>query len=280
MKSLLETLDDGTKWLEKKGIENPRRNMQLMLCNVLAYKSPMHLYTEFERPMKEPELGLLRDMLKRRSQKEPLQYILGSVEFYKREFKTDNRALIPRPETEELVDIILKSEIKENAHIIDVGCGSGVIGLTLAAELASQGVVVTLVDISEDALELARENAALLEVNNVTFLHSDLLAKVGKKADLLVANLPYIPEFEKGKLEEEVNHDPDLALYSGKDGLDAIRRLITQATELLYENALFALEIGAGQSEEVENLLAVAQFSSIQTKPDLNGIARFPLAYF
>lgn len=278
MKTVLETLNDGTRWLEKKSIENARKNMQLMLCKVLEFHSPMQLYTEFERPLEEAELAPLREMMKQRSLHIPLQHLLGTVEFFKREFYTDARALIPRPETEELVGLILNEPLNDTPSILDIGTGSGVIGLTLALELAEKKAECTLLDISEDALELAKKNAQHLEVKNVTFQQSNLVQNIDSRFDIIVANLPYIPASDKGKLSKEVDHDPDLALFSGADGLDLIRELISVCKNYLNKDGLFAMEIGIGQSEEVENLLAEAGFSAIQTKSDLNKIARFPFA--
>lgn len=278
MKTVLDALNDGTSWLEKKNIENARKNMQLMLCKVLNFSSPMELYTEFDRPLDEEELVPLREMMKQRSQHIPLQHILGTIEFFKREFYADARALIPRPETEELVELILNESLNESPKILDIGTGSGVIGLTLALELTEKNANCTLVDLSDDALELAKKNAQHLGVENVTFKQSDLVQSIDSRFDLIVANLPYIPTSEKETLSKEVGYDPDLALFSGADGLDLIRELISVCKNYLNQNGLLAMEIGIDQSEEVENLLAEAGFSAIQTKSDLNKIARFPFA--
>jgi len=278
MKTLLDTLNSGTEWLEKRGIEDARRNMQLLLCEIMGFENPMQLYTQFDQPMTEEKLAPLREMLKNRSKGIPLQHIIGWVEFFKRKFKTDHRALIPRPETEELVDIILQSELPKTSNYLDVGTGSGVIGLTLAAEFADSGGSATLIDISTEALSLAQENAGALELKNVDFLESNLLEKIENTFDCIVANLPYIPEEEQKNLSVEVSHDPALALYSGIDGLDLIRQFLSQAREHLKPNGMLAMEIGIHQSKQVENLLAEEGFSAIQTRHDLNGIARFPLA--
>lgn len=277
MKTLLDTLNSGTEWLEKKGIEDARRNMQMMLCHVLGFENPMQLYTDFDKPMQECELEPLREMLKQRGNRVPLQHLLGEVEFYKRTFKTDSRALIPRPETEELVSLIL-NDIKnqDDLSILDMGTGSGVLGLSLHLELTNSSL--TLVDISEDALSLARENAKQLSANHVHFCQSHLFEKVEGKFDLIVANLPYIPESEATKLSAEVQHDPPLALYSGSDGLDLIRIFCSQAKAYLNPGGKIALEIGIHQNQQVERILAETGFSAINTKHDLNGVARFPFA--
>lgn len=278
MKTLLDTLNSGTEWLEKRGVEDARRNMQLLLCEVLGFENPMQLYTDFDKPLQEEELTPLREMLKQRSQGIPLQHIIGWVEFYKRKFKTDARGLIPRPETEELVDLILASKLPEQARILDVGTGSGVIGLSLAAELSEQGAQITLVDLSPEALALAGENAQSLGVENVTFIQSNLFKSIEGRFDLIVANLPYIPHAESTTPSVELTHDPALALYSGDDGLDLIRVFCAQAKAFLKPSGRVAMEVGIHQDKQVEKLLAEGGFSAIYTKRDLNGIARFPFA--
>ncbi|MGL5017383.1 MAG: peptide chain release factor N(5)-glutamine methyltransferase, partial [Luteolibacter sp.] len=223
MSTVLETIDGGTRYLEKRGIEDARRNMQMLVAHQLGC-TRMDLYLQFDRPLEESDLSPLRETLKKRGEGIPIQHLLGKVWFHKHEFKTDARALIPRPETEELAEWILKWELPENQHILDMGCGSGVLGLTLAA--ARPGWQVTLADVSPDALALARENAAILEIPNAAFIPSDLFSAITAEFDGIAANLPYVPEADRATLTREVMHDPALALFSGPDGLDLIRRFI------------------------------------------------------
>jgi release factor glutamine methyltransferase len=276
MTTVLETLDKGTAYLAKKGIEDARRNMQLLVAHQLGC-TRMDLYLRFDQPLAESELAPLRDLLKRRGDGVPLQHLLGSVTFHRRDFKTDARALIPRPETEELAEWLLKhAALPANPRVLDMGCGSGVLGLTLAAELP--GSQVTLADLSPDALALARENAALLEIANARFVESDLFAALaGQSFDLIVANLPYVPETDRATLSKEVAHDPDLALFGGPDGLDVIRRFVPAAKDHLAPGGWLALEIGIDQSAEVESLLRAAALSDVLTLKDLSGIPRFPV---
>lgn len=276
MTTVLETLDKGTAYLAKKGIEDARRNMQLLVAHQLGC-TRMDLYLRFDQPLAESELAPLRDLLKRRGDGVPLQHLLGSVHFHRRDFKTDARALIPRPETEELAEWLLKhAALPANPRVLDMGCGSGVLGLTLAAELP--GAQVTLADLSPDALALARENAALLEIANARFVESDLFAALaGQSFDLIVANLPYVPETDRATLSKEVAHDPDLALFGGPDGLDVIRRFVPAAKDHLAPGGWLALEIGIDQSAEVESLLRAAALSDVLTLKDLSGIPRFPV---
>ena len=276
MSTVLETIDKGTLYLEKRGIADPRRNMQLLVARQLDC-TRTQLYVQFDRPLGEAELQPLREALKQRGEGIPLQHLLGSVEFHRRTFKTDARALIPRPETEELAEWLLARELPPTATVLDMGCGSGVLGLTLAAERPDWQV--TLADVSPDALALARENAEALGVSNITFAQSDLFAGLTGSFDGIVANLPYVPETERPSLTREVLHDPALALFGGPDGLDVIRRFIPAAFDRLRPGGWLALEIGHQQAAPVASMLEDAGFLSVEVKPDLSNIPRFPLAF-
>ena len=275
MTTVLETIEGGTRYLEKRGIEDARRNMQLLVAAQLGC-SRMDLYTQFDRPLEEKELAPLREILKKRGEGAPLQHLLGKVSFHRHEFKSDARALIPRPETEELAEWILSWNLSENGRILDMGCGSGVLGLTLAA--ARPHWQVTLADVSPDALALARENAASLGLANASFTESDLFSALGGTFDGIVANLPYVPELERSSLSREVMHDPPLALFGGADGLDVIRRFIPQAFHFLQPGGWLALEIGHDQASQVSGFLQASGFAEIEVKTDLSGVARFPAA--
>jgi release factor glutamine methyltransferase len=275
MTTVLETIEGGTRYLEKRGIEDARRNMQMLVAGLLGC-TRMELYTQFDRPLDETVLAPLREMLKRRGEGVPLQHVLGKVWFHGREFKCDARALIPRPETEELAEWILTWPLPENLRLLDVGCGSGVLGLTLAAE--RPGWQVTLADVSADALGLARENAAVLGLCDVSFVQSDLFAAIDGPFDGIVANLPYVPESDRATLSREVLHDPALALFGGVDGLDVIRRFIPEAFQRLAPGGWLALEIGHDQASQVAGFLQASGFAEISVNTDLTGIPRFPTA--
>ncbi len=275
MTTVLETIDGGTRYLEKRGIEDARRNMQMLVAGQLGC-TRMDLYLQFDRPLDESELSPLRDALKKRGEGIPLQHLLGTVWFHNREFKTDARALIPRPETEELAEWILSWKLPENQRVLDMGCGSGVLGLTLAAERSDWDV--TLADVSPDALALTRENAARLEITNASFLESDLFCAIEDSFDGIAANLPYVPESERATMAREVLHDPPLALFSGADGLDLIRRFVPEAFQHLKPGGWLAMEIGHDQASQVAGFLQASGFADIQVKTDLSGIARFPFA--
>ncbi len=275
MTTVLEIIEKGTLYLEKRGVEDARRNMQMLVAHTLGC-GRMDLYVQFDRPLDEPALSPLREMLKKRGEGIPLQHLLGTVGFHRREFKTDARALIPRPETEELAEWILSWELPAAQHILDMGCGSGVLGLTLAAERPDWRV--TLADTSPEALALARENADTLAITNTGFTHSDLFSHLTETYDGIVANLPYIPESDRATLSREVMHDPALALFGGDDGLDVIRRFVPDAFRHLAPGGWIALEIGHDQASPVAEILHTAGFTDIETKTDLSGIPRFPKA--
>ena len=190
--TVLEVLQSTTGYFQKRNIDSPRLNAEHLMAHVLGRKR-IDLYLEFERRLPESELTPLRELVKRRGSGEPLQHLLGTVEFCGRTFRCDKRALVPRPETEQLVGLLIsrfKSEIA-NSRIIDVGTGSGVIALSLAAEFPRAEVVGT--DISDDALILARENAERLGLaDRVRFQRTNLLENIQPGFDLIAANLPYV----------------------------------------------------------------------------------------
>ena len=275
MTTVLETIDGGTRYLEKRGIEDARRNMQMLVAGQLGC-TRMDLYLQFDRPLDDAVLAPLREALKKRGEGIPLQHLLGTVWFHNREFKTDARALIPRPETEELAEWILSWTLPTNQQVLDMGCGSGVLGLTLAAERPEWDV--TLVDVSREALALAKENDQVLKLNNTAFVESDLFSATGIGFDGIVANLPYVPESERATMAREVMHDPALALFSGADGLDLIRRFIPEVFRHLKPGGWLVMEIGHDQASQVAGFLQTSGFADIEVKTDLSGIARFPFA--
>jgi release factor glutamine methyltransferase len=275
MSTVLETIDGGTRYLEKRGIEDARRHMQMLVAHQLGC-TRMDLYLQFDRPIDECDLAPLRETLKKRGEGIPIQHLLGKVWFHKHEFKTDARALIPRPETEELTEWILSWDLPPSQRVLDMGCGSGVLGLSLAA--ARPDWELTLADVSPDALGLARENASLLEIPNAAFSQSDLFSSISGPFDGIAANLPYVPETERATLTREVMHDPALALFSGTDGLDLIRRFIPEAFHHLAPGGWLVLEIGHDQASHVAEILQTSSFTAIEVKSDLSGIPRFPYA--
>jgi release factor glutamine methyltransferase len=276
--TVLEVLQATTVYFTKHNIENSRLNAEHLLAHVLGRKR-IELYLEFERELTETELAPLRDLVKRRGEGEPLQHLLGTVEFCGHVFLCDKRGMVPRPETEELVEF-LKSEIRNpKSEIVDVGTGSGVIALSLAAEFPETKVMA--IDISDDALALAQENAARLSLTNrVQFLKSRLLEKVERVFDLIVANLPYISTQDRHTLSAEVLHDPEIALFAGTQGDELVRELIDQAPSRLRPGGMLALEIGLGQSEALLSALAEKNYRDICSRNDYNGVTRFLFARY
>lgn len=275
---LLEVLRGAESYLAARGVTGPRLNAELLLAHTLGLKR-MELYLQFDRPLGESERAPLRDLVKRRGAREPLQHILGSAEFHGLVFACDARALIPRPETEQLVEIALELLRERPAPtLLDVGTGSGVIALTLALELPTAAVTAT--DLSTDALALAEQNAAKLDASGrVRFIHGDLLPPDGAPFDLIAANLPYIPSGEIDGLAPEVLHDPRSALDGGPDGLDLIRRLITDAPARLAAGGALLLEIGSGQDAAVTALLAASKYRDISVRRDYQEVPRFAVAF-
>ncbi len=269
--TVLEILNRTKVFFEKKGIPDARLDAEYIISHGLKMKSRMDIYLNFEKPLTDAELDVLRQMVARRANREPLQHIIGDTSFRGFIIKCDKRALVPRPETEMLVDMA-KERLKgiEAPFIVEVGTGTGAISIACAKEIAGAKVLAT--DISEDALSLARENAevnslgANAEGSNLTFAQGDLLDAVtgealrqaqcpcDAKIDCLIANLPYIPDSEKGKLQPEVDKfDPALALYGGPDGLSLVCKLLQQTEGKLNAGASILLEIGSEQAEVLKN---------------------------
>lgn len=286
MKTIQEVLSSGAAYLEARGIEGARSSMQSMLAHVLGTNRTW-LYLHMEDPLSEQSLAPLREMLRARGQGTPLQHLLGEVEFYRRNFRSDARALVPRPETEELVELALQlAPRQEGLRVLDMGCGSGVIGITIALELHALRPEVTLADVSPAALSLALENATALGARVRTYA-SDLFsawAPLGEEEtriippapyDLMLANLPYVPDGEE--VAVEVQHDPPTALYGGEDGLEVVRRFIREAKAYMAPGALLLLEVGHDQGERTLELLRAEGYESAELRCDLSGKARFPM---
>ena len=264
--TVLEILNRTKAFFEKKGVPDPLLDAQYIISHGLKMKNRMDLYLNFEKPLTPAELDILRPLVARRGNREPLQHIIGDTSFRGFVIKCDPRALIPRPETESLVDMA-KDALKgiENPFVVEIGTGTGAISIACAKEI--EGAKVLATDISEDALALARENAQANGLGDtLNFAKGDLLDAVtletikkatgdvfgeaSTKIDCLIANLPYIPDGEKGKLQPEVDKfDPALALYGGPDGLDLVRKLLSQTEDKMNTGASILLEIGSEQAE-------------------------------
>jgi release factor glutamine methyltransferase len=276
--TVLEVLQATTAYLKKRNVDNPRLNAEHLMAHALGRKR-IELYLDFERELAETELAPLRGLVKRRSEGEPLQHLLGTVEFCGLTFLCDKRALVPRPETEQLVEFVESRIENRELRIVDVGTGSGVIALSLAAKIPEAKVLG--VDVSEDALALAQENATKLNLSErVQFLKRRLLENAEDAFELIVANLPYISIQARHTLSPEVLHDPEVALFAGAQGDELVRELIDQARFRLRPGGLLALEIGLGQSEALLSALAEKNYRDISSKNDYNGVTRFLFARY
>ena len=276
--TVLEVLKATTEYLKKHNVENPRLNAEHLMAHALGRKR-IELYLDFDRQLTETELGPLRELVKRRSEGEPLQHLLGTVEFCGLNFLCDKRALVPRPETEQLVELVESKIVNRELRIVDVGTGSGVIALSLAAKFPEAKILA--VDVSNDALALAQENASRLNLTGrVRFLKSRLLENVEEALNLIVANLPYVSTQDRHTLSREVLRDPEIALFAGAQGVELVQELIADAPSRLRPGGMLALEIGLGQSEALLSALAEKNYRDICSKNDYNGVTRFLFARY
>ena len=255
-----------TSFLQQHGVGTPRLDAEVLLAEVLQVDR-IYLYTHFDQPLEDSERAAYRAFVQRRRKREPVAYIVGHKEFYGRPFIVTPDVLIPRPETEHLVEAVLKW-LQDNGvsqpRILDVGTGSGVVGITLALELPAAHVVAT--DISSQALDIAKRNAAGLGAR-VEFLQGDLFEPVSGTFDVVCSNPPYVEA--AAALEPELAYEPAQALFAGSEGMDVIRRLShAPATGLL------AFEFGAAQRDAV---IAAFQGHSVQIIHDLQNLPRIAL---
>jgi release factor glutamine methyltransferase len=253
------------------GLDGPRLQAELLLAHGLK-TDRLHLYMDLQRPLTAAELGEVRALVQRRIAGEPTQHLVGSVHFYGRLFGCDRRALIPRPETEVLVEACLRAlPVDADLELLDLCCGGGVVGLTLLAERPRYRA--ELCDVSAEACALAAENARRLELVDRMQLHQgDLLAPLlpDRRFDCLVANPPYVETADIAGLQTEVrDHDPHLALDGGADGLEVIRRIAAEARGRVHRGGLLALEIGEDQGARVSEILRGHGWNDVAVLPDL-----------
>jgi release factor glutamine methyltransferase len=281
MPTVLEIIQKTAEFLTARGVESPRLNAELMIGHVLDLKR-MQLYLQFERVLTEPELVKIRPLVKRRSQREPLQYILGSVDFGGLKLKVDRRALIPRPETELLIEIIVGlCKAKPPARVLDLGTGSGAIALALAK--AFPEATVTAVERSEEALALAAENAEMTGLAaRVKLERGAWFEGIANDArfDLIVSNPPYLSEAETAEALPEVrDHEPKVALIAADGGLADLQHIITTAPRFLAVDGMLALETGILQHAELLRLADENGLVRAEARRDLTGRDRFILAW-
>lgn len=262
--------------LRARGFDSPRLDAELLLGHVLAVDR-VALIIDAARPLSAPELARYKGLHQRRRAGEPVAYLLGQREFYGRLFRVDKRVLVPRPDTETLVDVALERtrRLSLSARALDLCTGSGCVAITLACERPTTPVLG--VDVSEGALAVARANALRLGAVQVGWLRSDLFASVPTQLrfDLITANPPYIADDEIPALMADVrDFEPRLALAGGVDGLDLIRRIVTEAPAHLAEGGVLAMEVGAGQAPDVAALLQAAGYRAVESRRDYGGHER------
>ena len=269
------------QYFADKGVENPRLDAEILLCAVLKCQR-INLYVDFERPLSEDELATFKGYVLRRAKHEPIAYILGEKAFMRNTFKVTHDTLIPRPETELLVESLVKAaeHVRGEVKILDIGTGSGAIVVSLLDYLPK--AMGAGVDISVGALTVARENAISIGVDKrCGFVRSDVFSNVpkDKRFDIIVSNPPYIPAADIAGLDADVQQEPKGALDGGVDGLDFYRRITKEAPAFFKDgDGLLAFEIGIGQSEAVAELCRAAGLSKVAVRKDYAGIDRMVFA--
>lgn len=267
----LWTIGSLLKWTEgffaEKGIDTPRLDAEILLAHVLE-KERIYLYAHFDEPMTSTELSAYKEMIKKRAARYPVAHILGIKPFMGLDFIVNEHVLVPRPETELLVEAVLEICPKEvPVRVLDMGTGSGAILLSLLSYLPQ--ATGTGVDISSDALKIAAENSEALHIDRAQWVNSDLFTNVeAHEYDWLVSNPPYLTAPDMQNLEEEVKYDPETALYGGTDGLDIYRRLASEGGAYLKAGGHCIVEVGAGQSRQVAELFTDQGFEFVRIIKD------------
>ena len=275
MLTIREIKERTEAFFKKKSVPNAKLDTDILIAHSLGIKR-LDIYLDLDRPLTEAQLTDLRSLVKRRASREPLQYIIGNTEFYGLTLKVDPRALIPRHETEELIELIVERLKAPPKRILDLGTGSGAIALALASRYSDAEVTAT--DQSEEAITLAKENALALNLSSrVTFIKGNWFEPLdeGARFDLIVSNPPYLTEAEMQTAEPEViDHEPHNALASGQEGLDDLGLLFKSVPRHLAEGGLLALETGIGQADAIKAMALEVSLHG-QSVEDLSEHPRF-----
>jgi release factor glutamine methyltransferase len=274
------TIEDLVKWatddFRARGIDNPRLDAEVLVAWALGIDR-VRVIIDGKRPLDPPELSRLRELVKRRRTHEPVAYLRGEREFYGRRFKVDRRVLIPRPDTETLVETGLERtrHVSMSMRALDLCTGSGCVAITLARQRPTSRVHAT--DLSADALVVARENALRLGAYNVSFSLGDLFDAVPttSRFDLVTANPPYIPSSDLAGLSPDIrDFEPKLALDGGVDGLDVLRRIVAEGPKWLVPGGVLAVEVGAEEAREVARSFEARGFRDVTATKDYGKIER------
>jgi len=272
---VIDILKWGEEYFQSKGFESPKQEIEWLLCDLLNYKR-IDLYVQFEHPISRSELDKLKAWIKRRTNREPLQYITGITEFYGHKIIVNPNVLIPRPETERLVDVALHCIGNiSSPKVLEVGTGSGCIPIAIAGEKTD--ATITAIDVSADALIVAKDNAASNQVEQIQFVEMNFLNSVPHDTyDLLVSNPPYIPEAELDDTMIEVrDHEPRIALTDQQDGLSFYHRIAAKAINLVKPGGWIVLEVGLGSHQEkVKHIFLNLGFDQLEMIQDFNSDER------
>ncbi len=278
MLTVLESLKLSTQFLEKKGIESARMNAELLLSHILECQR-LDLYLRFNQPLNRKETDIYREFITRRADFEPYQYIVGEVEFYGLKFFVNKNVLIPRQETEILIETILERFPKEaELKIFDIGTGSGNIPISLAINLPESKIIS--IDISSEAINIANKNRELHNLKSrVGFINSNILTdsfeKYNNTFDIIVSNPPYVNKLEFETLQREITEfEPEIAVTDFDDGLKFYREISKKSKGLLNENGILFFEVAIGQAEDVKKIMVENGFEKIKIKKDLSEIDR------
>lgn len=277
--TLIDIIKWGEQFFKDRGFDNPRAEIEWLLCSLLE-TTRLDIYLKYDMPVSNEKLRILRSWIKRREKKEPLQYITGVCEFYGREFFVNSDVLIPRPETERIIDIALEhyKKINQKPSILDIGSGSGCISITMALEISDSNVLG--LDSSSSANKIARKNSLKLKAKNVSFDDMDILTNTPAKGfDIVISNPPYIPQEELNTIMPDViNFEPHIALTDSLDGLTFYRRYAKLCEHLLTNNGIFLLEVGLGDHcVKVEKIFRREGYNNINCYKDFNDDERILL---
>jgi release factor glutamine methyltransferase len=274
-RTVVDFLGLASAYLAARALASPRLDAEILLGHALGLQR-LELYLQHDRPLEPAEVDAFRDLLRRRGGGEPVAYLIGTWGFRSLVLKTDRRALVPRPESEVLVELAL-ARLPAGGTLLDLGTGSGAIALAVTRERPD--AAVTGVDLDDDALALARENAARLDLAP-RLIQSDLYDGLpgGERFDVIVGNLPYVAD-DDSKLDAAVrDHEPHRALFGGADGLDLVRRALVAAPDRLNEAGTILLELGEGQAPRVQTIAREAGAGEVEIAADLAGIDRYVVA--